>query len=268
MKPSSSLYCSPLFFILFCFQIVYSSATTLGDLSERRAEITQQLDSLDLLKQNLKREGIAITEVELRQSRLRDSLNYLRSRIQSTSEAPSPSGNRNPATFLKMPSNLFDWIIVIVGGVAFFSGLMLVIGISRSVSSRKRRSALKKYQRQAQPQQSAPKEVETKPEPAYPSPDPAPPPPATSGESMNITSLRQRIAHSADHAEENHMVLKEAPRHSIQPRIPENSTDDTSLEKQVIAAANDGMDTLAISRKFHISVDHVDLLLKMAPRRK
>lgn len=260
MKPSTSVYNFAQLIFLLMVAPMFLSAGTLHELSDQREELTQQLDSLNLLKQDLKREGTAITEIELRQARLRDSLNYLRTRIQLTSAERSPLGTRKSPGLFQIPATMFDWTIVIVGGVAFFSGLMLVIGITRSFSSRKKRRSTKK--KNLPPVQPHIEKTETyKPVPAFPS---AEPPPTVSNDKSDPSSLPQRIARSPA------PPIDSGPfphNDRLQPQKKSSTTtkeDPSSLEQQILDAANSGLDAGTISRKFHISVDHVALLLKMS----
>jgi hypothetical protein len=261
------------YYLIFSFFLLYSLPVfaipgTIDLLSEERETISRRLDSLDLIKQDLKREGKAITEIELRQTRLKDSLNYVRNQIQATSRESVPSKHRKSPGFIQKPANFFDWIIVIVGGVAFFSGLMLIMGISRSFSSRKNRKAGKKRQTPPPPVKKVNETVHNTPESAFPDLSDS-----TADSSLtrdvSITSIQHRIARSEPSAIQSAPKIPELPRKSALQSSPRPTDQESSLESQVLAAAKSGLDALAISRKFQISVDHVALLLKMsAPGRK
>jgi hypothetical protein len=249
------------------------NATPVEKLSEQREVIVHQLDSLDLLKQDLKRNGIAITEIELQQNQLHDSLQHLRTRIQSSTEnIPFQSGSKNSLKFIQRPTNLFDWIIVIVGIVAFFSGLLLIVGISRSLSTRRRRHTVKKTSPHTPPPPKPdPTPLYKNPGNALPSPPPSEKPlpgqPKPLTETGSIRLLRQRMEESESPAPPAMPKAPEKP--SSQEPIPSVLLPEAdTLASEVIAAAKSGLDTVAISRKFHISVDHVALLLKIAVPRK
>ena len=127
--------------VLFGFLI---SAPLASELSNTIGIITQNIDSLDLLKQDLKRKGQAIIEIEQQQDLLRDSLHQLRIKLQTTSEVlPKTSGKKRTALFFLKPANLFDWIIVVTGLIASFSGLMLIIGIFRILGLKRKRKPRK-----------------------------------------------------------------------------------------------------------------------------
>ena len=272
MKTPHLLRTRNLTIIAVLFTLSSTPGLPLRELSENRANITGKLDSLDLLKQDLKRSGSPISEIELLQSSLRDSLRNIRNQIQSTSEiAPLQSGEKKTHRFIQPPSNLFDWIIVIVGVIAFFSGLLLIIGISRSFTSMRRKKM---------PDNAGP-------------PPPSPPPetlPHLQAETPRIILSQKEPEQTykpADLRSDPGVTTRPADRPEPSPEtepksrtsIPEESqtvepmenrqgTKENSLEKQVIIAAESGLDPVTISRRFHISVDHVALLLKMSASRK
>ena len=261
------------YYLIYTLFLLYSIPVsaipgTIDLLSEQRETISHQLDSLDLIKQDLKREGKTIAEIELRQTRLKDSLAYVRNKIQATSQESVPLKHRKASGFIQKPANFFDWIIVIVGGVAFFSGLMLILGITRSFSSRKKHASGKKRQAPPPPVKKMIEPVNKTPEPAYPDQSDSASDSSITRD-VSITSIQHRIARSEHSAVQSAPKIPELPRKSVPQPSPQPSDKDDSLESQVLAAAKSGLDALAISRKFQISVDHVALLLKMsAPGRK
>ncbi len=263
----------PAYYLIFSLFLLYSLPVfaipgTIDLLSEQRETLSRQLDSLDLIKQDLKREGKTIAEIELRQIRLKDSLNFVRNQIQATSRESEPSKHRKGSGFIQKPANFFDWIIVIVGGVAFFSGLMLIMGISRSFSSRKKRKSEKNRPTSQQVVKPVKEPVPGTPEPAFPGLSDS----TTAGapsKDVSITSIQHRIARSEPSTIQSSPKIPALPRKSAPQFSPRPNDEDSSMESQVLAAAKSGLDALAISRKFQISVDHVALLLKMsAPGRK
>ena len=61
--------------------------------------------------------------------------------------------------------------------------------------------------------------------------------------------------------------LKRFPRQlpATQPRLPAQSSEG-DLKELVLKAGNEGLDAKEISRRFHISIDLVTLMLKMAKK--
>lgn len=241
----------------------YTYAETVADFIQNRSIIAEKVDSLDLIKQTQKRNGQPITEIEQLQSVLRDSLQSLRSSIQKCSEM-QPNLYLPFHTFvLSKPTNLFDWIIAIVGIIAAFSGFMLLIGLFRAFftkkSSQKRKpSALK----------SSSRKQTTTAEPAYPlyttpSTDASPSnvPPILGKTNLHYLKGRITTEETTDRSEapfipkENHQREKPAP-------FSLNET-----EQQVIAAARSGLNPAEISRKYQLSNDHVALILRISGKK-
>lgn len=245
---------------------LYRSIALGADLTPRLAQnigvLSHKIDSLDLLKQNLKRKGATIAEIEQQQDALRDSLRMLRDNLQTASETlPKASGKKNLPFFPQKPTNPFDWIIVITGIIASFSGLMLIIGITRSLKLKRNRKqrkqeALYRYHTQ---------QVGEKPVAAYPAYE-APPASSPSSPGIDTGSLRQLRQRLDNQQRAEHYDAPDIPDvRPVQPKPSSAESSNTdSIEKQVVDAARNGLDVAAISRKFHLSADHVALILKMA----
>jgi hypothetical protein len=249
-------------------------ATPDNPLIEKKNRLSERIDSLDLIKQDLKRQGLVIAEIEQQQDQLRDSLKQYRSRLETAPKAVAKPAQGNGLQFLKSiqkPASLFDWIIIGTGIVAVFSGLLLAIGIIKAIT---RKRAPRRRRSDATPKPAEPRSVE-KSLPAAEYPAPAIPvvttprtdaPPEISG----VTQLRRRI--------EKYQITPGS--FDARPEIPEpppppertapatrsvpTIADDASIEAEVVAAARSGLDVAAISRKFQLSSDHVALILKMA----
>ncbi|MBN1309526.1 MAG: hypothetical protein JXA18_16520 [Chitinispirillaceae bacterium] len=227
--------------------------------------LSQKIDSLDLLKQNLKRKGETIAEIEQRQDSLRDSLRMVRDNLQTASNIPSKtSGKRNLPLFIQKPTNPFDWIIVITGAVALFSGLMLFIGIARSLrlkqNRQKRKQGAPSRDHEKQGMEKRVKTVAAYPAYEAPPPSSAPSPVIDSG---SINQLRQRLDNQQSF--QHNATPAVAAAQPVQPQCSPNDASETdAIEHQILDASRNGLDITAISRKFHLSADHVALILKMA----
>jgi hypothetical protein len=252
-------------------------------LIQRKLVLTRKLDSLDLLKQQMKRKGVPINEVEHREKMLHDSIASFKSSIQSLSKhTPAARPPSETILFLPKPTNLFDWIIVIVGFIATFSGIMLLAGILRSIKTRRKKARRQRLQQQYQNSNSSIPPVSAYPqptEPAYPEqPEPNTPEVQTSinrqytplPDTGTIALLKKRVKqHTPPEPEQP------PPRPVIEkPVLPSESIqssfnrDADSLEQAIIEAAEDGLDHAAISKKFHVSIDHISLILKVADKRQ
>lgn len=277
------------YFVLFNLYAPFTAAENLsngiGNLVQQKQILTRKLDSLDLLKQQMKRQGVPINNVEHNQKTLRDSIALLKTSIQSHSEH-TPAAQRPSETilFFPKPSNLFDWIIVIVGFIATFSGIMLLAGVLRSIKARR-----KKIRRQRLQQQYQNNVASTPPPPVYPQPpEPAYPEPEQPNTTEAYTStgkqhpplpdtgtialLRERVKRYSPSEPEQ---TPTPPRPVMEkPLLPPESINmssnrgENSLENAILEAAEDGLDHTAISKKFHVSIDHISLLLKIADKKR
>jgi hypothetical protein len=261
----------PIFFIRFSY--CNTSNYDISQISTTKHYLTQQLDSLDLQKQIRKRNGLSVTEIEQRQIEIKDSLALLKEHIQKAATAPTPivSKRQSKHTLFSKPDNLFDWIIVIVGIIAIFSGSMLISGIVRSLHSKS------KYRKKTAPHQQILSTNREPPTSAFPlynrdgrtAPGPGPDPAVSFPDTLALDQLRQRIGTPpADSSPQTDGVP-----HLTAPIASASLPDDklqqsTNIEQQIIAAARDGLDITALSRKFHLSSDHIALILKVAHKKQ
>ncbi len=246
---------------------------SLSSLTEKQRRLLNKMDSLDLLKQNLKRSGLAISEVELLQKSFRDSLRAIRDHIETASTtSPAASSRKDVRVFLKKPETPFDWIIGIVAVFALFSGSLLITGSIRAFISRRSRHRLQKIKKGSpapvpaasfQSGGSAPQTLR-KPQSAFPEQDGVPdrspvPLPITDTGSRK---LRERLDRERPHTPFDMPVIPVLP--SIPDEVrQEDPKSKGSLEKKVIESARQGLDVITISKKFHLSIDHVSLILRI-----
>jgi hypothetical protein len=124
---------------------------------DKRLELRNRLDSLEVEKQVLKRQGKPIDDLEASSALLRDSLVEMRGGAAAPQEAQGPveggggslwadalavAGSFLESNLSFRPAGLFDWIIVGTGVVAILSALLLMAGIV--VGRRKPRPAPRK----------------------------------------------------------------------------------------------------------------------------
>ncbi len=251
---------------LLCGSLTAASAYNTAELANSIKEITQKIDSLDIIKQDLKRKGQPVNEVERMQEQLRDSLHQIRSKVQKISiTGPSISGKIDKNTpFSLKPSNLFDWIIIITGIIASFSGLILIIGVYKIVVIKRKTKKSRIAPARAAPLLTSDDRKERNVTPAFPeyTEDSVP----EEEDAEKIKQIRQRIER------EQNSEKKSTHEISYPMSIPDTSAIDPSstkdnLESKVLRAYHDGMSIVSISRKFHISADHVSLILKMGEKK-
>jgi hypothetical protein len=251
----STFLASYLLIVLFLTGLIapaFGQSTGNISLSDKKVHLTRKIDSLDLEKQTQKRLGTSIDELELQQAELRDSLRIIRKTIQNKNINPEIAFKTNSASKLLKPQNLFDWMVLIVGGIATLSGIVLLWGILKILFSPPRKTA--QNSRISLNKASVPEEHTDKPDFATPVLDP------------EIGKLRERLNYEhTPNATSTAPVFQfpELPQLSVPTPINQHNSKTVS-EQTIIAAAQNGMDIPEISRHYQISTDHVTLILKIA----
>lgn len=252
------------------------------DVVREKQVLTERLDSLELEKQMRKRKGLPLEDLEKASERLKDSIVAARRQLSSGEEGTQQAGDSAQAAKSAdtqsasaaqdwrrlLPRNMFDWIVVAVGGVAIISGIILVVGLiglaSRGVRKKKKSVAPlhEKF-----PHTASVDLLRTNPK--------VPPAPAES-EDDRVTSIRQRMDGSVERQPEDDDVRETEPGLTARPSQPrERKSADTPLSgdagpdpaetrKLVVAASQQGLDVQEISRRFHLSADQVSLILRIA----
>lgn len=234
---------------------------------ESRTRLTQQIDSLDIEKQLKKRLGENISDIEERQSVLQDSLKILRTTFQNDLASSSNQTTLhkrlsintiksyipeifNIAISKLNPRSTFDWFILITSAVAFISISILFVVI---VASFKRKRRTKNV-----PQQTPSKKLSTQNK--Y-----TPVDNRSARENQAITlldDLKKKIQiDKIDNEPQNLRTTIREPK-----KVPYESTPPAAandLESLVLQAYRNGSDIAEISKKFHISSDHVSLIIKV-----
>lgn len=238
----------------FALSLLFSLNLTLHSqpvsvINQTRRILTQRIDSLDLEKQVLKRRGQSVAEIENRQKELIDSLNSIRKIVQKEASERPTAVKRLPENhfpFLK-PQGYFDWLILLVASIAAISGLILIIGIVKTFSVKKKkpkdRIGFKAAQTYSQMKQFQLPENSSAGAGQVDNPDP-------------LHSLRKRIS-------EEQKQEKETPPPLFSEKHAPTSGSSTDIESLVIKAASEGLDIQEISRRLHVSAGQVALILKV-----
>jgi hypothetical protein len=242
---------------------------------QKRQLLTEKLDSLELEKQIRKRSGQPLEDLDKAAEQVKDSLVASRRQIASGEESGQQTVEAAPDTLLSspqpawrrfVPKNMFDWIVVAVGIVAIISGVVLVVGLVGLFLRRarkKKKPAPPLHEMFAagagSPSQSAIPKVPTG---------------TTESKDDGLDQIRQRIRKSQNSTatggglsgRENSLPAPELPDAN---RGGASFADDTGhdpaeTKNRVIAAAREGLDVQEISRRFHLSVDQVSLILRIS----
>ncbi|MCX7726822.1 MAG: hypothetical protein N2053_08230 [Chitinispirillaceae bacterium] len=224
--------------------------------SQKIRTLSEQLDSLNLVKQTLKRKGIDITEIEAQQGRLRDSLEIIKKEINERVKYKVSSNNlektKNILPFLKNISDFFDLLIVGLAVLAGISGLLLIRELYRNIRLKKLKKVIKI--------ESKENTELPKPSPAYPSYTNIPP------------SLREYKSNKEDGESDFKNKLENVRLDGIENLEKEKKVEtleaiakeEIPIEEKILKAAKMGFEISAISRSFHLSVDEISLILKVA----
>lgn len=235
-KIKNVFHCIPVFFsgiLIFFYMSFAQNRASIESLVSRIDFLNEKIDSVNLEKQIFKRKGQSISEQEKFSAQLRDSLQQIRQKIEKK-VTESPDLNKNPPFSSPIiPQNSFDWIIIVTGIMAVFSGIILISGIVKTIRNKpKKKNPPKKTSATAPKTLDFNSELPTKP---FKIPD---------------DSLSSQEINSS-------LVTKKWEKPSM------NSPE---IEKLVLQAFHDGMDIPDISRKFQLSSDYVSLVLKVAKK--
>ena len=262
--------------LLFCFILsvifligIKDSIADQDDNAISRKEIlSAKLDSLEMQKQVRKRKGELLEDLEDECRRVHDSIAALRVEIVGTDEMVAwrkkAAGEESfAASLLRLffkPANVFDWIIIIVGFIAVLSGVVLIIGLIHSITKRTRR----KPQASMHAPQRKP-HTEGSPKSLHGIP------PSDSGRAADkgdreIDTLRRRMHKDIENIQRfNTTDSPFSPQDDVRETLTDQEKKET-VRENVIRAAKEGLDVQEISRKFHISVDQVSLILRVADK--
>jgi len=263
---SALIHC--MFFLILSFGIVPSSAVPRKEVVNTKKMFSAKLDSIELEKQIRKRRGEPLDELESESRAIYDSIVVLRRQLDGTSEdgLPSLEGDEESSPlrallrFFRKPVHIFDWIIVVVGLIAVLSGIILISGLVHTIFSRTRKSSRQSVRPSLKKSQSD-----------YVSKDSSVGPPLVSSQmtdkdDKDITLLRKRMKRDIDRIQR----FNDAPSPfstAEKNGAGNKEQDDTdTLRDDIIRAAQEGLDAQDIARKYHVSVDQVALILRVAAK--
>ncbi len=256
---------------------------SVGDVSQKSA-LMEKLDSIDMEKQIRKRKGQSLDDLEKKSSLLKDSIAAVKMGIDRTDgTGAAPKKNAGDAPRLRqagrlLPHNAFDWVVLVFAAIALIAGVILCIGlvsmIWKTVKSGKKtplktmRENLSLREERSPPPENVPPLTEKNAELSE----------------KRIDSLKKRIGV----ASENNGSPRGKPFCSplpggIQEPVSDADTNKDSnaldtahlhdasppganLKSLILKAAREGADTMEISKRFHVGVDQVSLILRVAHR--
>jgi hypothetical protein len=220
-----------------------------GAVAVRLGRIMAQIDSLEVEKQTAKRSGRSIVDLELITVRLRDTVFLLREELQVRKPDSGPEQQKGLAPFKKyLPSTfgLIDKIVIGAGAATLLFALIFFFFLLSAAARRRKVIAKKRPPVKAfEARSNASRGAETAARKAY---------------DAQIKAIAEQKA-----------LLDKPQSPAPQPAAPspkprETTVLQTNLDVQVIKAFGDGQDVKTISQRFHIGVDQVALILKMAKK--
>ena len=258
IHPSSRSISGLLFFVAIVAAFLLSADAAPTDIPLKKSALLQKLDSIDVEKQIRKRKGLPLDDLEKYSTALKDSIAALRTAVGKPGNLPAAEqtdivSNERQRSFLAyqkyVPRNAFDWIVLIVGGVAIIAGIILCIGFFSMLFGKKGKNA-RSLTTRAPPDQS-PSEEPPQRHPAFT---------GAAAEEREIDSLRKRIVTENSEGPPADTPTAEDPGGTGAPAIH----DGVDLKKRILAASRQGAEITEISRRFHISTDQVSLILRVA----
>jgi hypothetical protein len=273
----------------FCIGLVFFSSPVSvlaeNSLIVHKNELLLKLDSLDMEKQLLKRQGQSIETLEKVSDALKDSVTMLKLQMgqDTVKEYRQPAIlkekeaiNQEHKVFLSLgsvinrhaPKSLFDWIVGVIALVAIISGIVLITGVVGMFTRKSKKvksspSTLRDLltPRQADKDYTAVQAQGSNQDTSY-----ARIPVAASHETINGNSVdEEAVLETVDDVgamQENRTELK-GQRHAMQDHATIVNSD---LKNQVVKASLAGLSAQEISRKLHVSVDQVALIVRLAQK--
>lgn len=217
--------------------------SAVSPLIQKKTQLSQSLDSLNLLKQNKKREGKSFSDIEIKENKILDSLQLIRQTIQTniSSSDQDPKIKEKQFSLFK-PPNFSDLLMLLTAIIVLFFGILLLLGKAKKIlyPNIKNSNQQKAVQTILNSEDTSSLEniCETPASDNQKNLPQMPDPQIQSLEKKQITEELSSVDHNNDSKEE--------------------------LEAKVIKAASDGMNIQEISRLFHLSSDHVSLILRLS----
>ena len=240
-------------------------AFTKEEVAGQKQKLSAQLDSLEMLKQQRKRNGEPMADLEAQCKMVRDSIAALKQEIVRLSEEgllPPPQSAARKGfpipDFRSLAKNrsILDWAVLAVGIAAVLAGILLVFGIIRAIANKSSRP--KTSGRAVRPKQ---------PQSAFRQQQP-PQPSVSRGDAdidnEGIEALRQRVSQDYKRIQRFDTQPSAAAKTSAQSDIDAQQNDGQTLRDKILLAASQGLDVGQISKRYHISADQVSLILRVA----
>lgn len=258
--------------------VVVSAPLVHAQSTGLRNSLMMRLDSLEMAKQELRRQGLPLDELEALSSVVKDSLDAARDILPLVPPSVSTGGLGSQITywrgvisteykqlFVREHRDLFDWIITVFVAAAVVATLILVLVLFRAAI----RGVTRGRSHRKKPKKAAPPAVPFRAAP-----------PSTTGYGSNAMPLRMAPAPKQEESLEqlrSRISTTELARQESRPEPPPrlDRTRDIagqtpakfSMKSQVIAAARQGLSVPEIARKLHVSTDQVSLVLKVARKK-
>jgi hypothetical protein len=220
-----------------------------GDAAVRLNRIMTVIDSLEVEKQTAKRSGRSIAELEQFTARLRDTASLLRNELQARKPDAGPPtriGRVPDQKPLSSTLGLIDRVVIGAGAATLvFALVFLVFFLSASAKRRKTSAQKRPPIKPFEPRRDASRGEDSAARRAY-------------------EAQIKAIAEQEALLDKSKSPPSQSATPSPKPRevpVPQSSPD-----AQIIKAFNEGQDIKTISQRFHIGVDQVALILKMAKK--
>ena len=236
---------------VLCALFLAFSASADGNPAASRSRLTARLDSLEMEKQAVKRQGLPLDELEKASESVKDSLNLLKPALEAGDREPidqpkavERSGTRFSAILSLLPykpAGMFDWAVIAVGAVAIVSAVVLLLNMLSGFTRKRKKNT---------PQQL--------------------PPSLSAYQSWNRAEIKPALPRDGQESIDALRTIVSGESSRPAPAAPPGletlkdagATDD--IKRQVVLAAQEGVSPADIARKLHIGVDHVSLILKVA----
>ncbi len=228
--------------ILITYILLHSTAasnqnSTVIPLLEKKNALSQSLDSLNLLRQSNKREGRSFSEIEFKHKQIIDSLQLIRKIIQTDiAETSRLSDNKNHFPLFRLLC-LSDWVILLIVAALLFAGILLLLKVVKNVLFNSSKNKASNKPAKLRPLASNP---------------------PNSLLSKELSGHNDFAKSQIMNDDQIHFEYSERNSDQL------DDKNDEDLETNVIKAASEGMSIQELSRNFHLSSDHITLILKLA----
>lgn len=260
---STSVLAAGVIGVLLCYSLPPAETTgeAKGSVSvERLRHLGDKIDSLEVEKQVKKRNGLPLAELEAKTADFRDSMRTIRLEL---GQGPAPLAAVAPEKkeplqhylikFLPGPKNkLYDRILLVAGAITIFTGLFFLFILLALKSRRKKQTASQNQTKRVAAQYEEVQRKVAASQSAYPD---------------SFTNTPSESAALASAIPPSAPLFPAATAPATQPRIPAvTRSSEGDLKNLVLEASNQGLDAKEISKRYHVSIDQVALILKMAKK--